>query len=54
MYTLLAENHGPMAAAAATVSDTLPAGTTYVSATTTAGSCTGPPPQRRDADVLSG
>ncbi len=44
VYTLLAQNHGPMAAADATVSDTLPSGTTFVSATATGGSCTEPAP----------
>ena len=39
VYTLLAANNGPSAAAGATVSDTLPAGTTFVSANTTAGTC---------------
>ncbi len=39
VYSLLAENHGPSTAVNATVSDTLPAGTTYVSASTTAGNC---------------
>jgi uncharacterized repeat protein (TIGR01451 family) len=41
-YTLNVENHGP-AATAVTLSDTLPAGTTLISATQTgsAGSCTG-------------
>ena len=39
VFTLRAHNNGPGTAAGATVSDTLPAGTTYVSATTTAGTC---------------
>jgi uncharacterized repeat protein (TIGR01451 family) len=38
-YTLNAANNGPAASSAATVTDTLPAGTTFVSATTTRGSC---------------
>ena len=36
-YTLLVTNHGPSNASGVTVADTLPAGVTYVSATTTQG-----------------
>ena len=39
-YTLEATNHGPSVASDVTVSDTLPAGTTFVSETTSAGTCT--------------
>ena len=38
-YTLEATNHGPSVASSVTVSDPLPAGTTFVSATTSAGTC---------------
>jgi uncharacterized repeat protein (TIGR01451 family) len=38
-YTLNAANNGPSGSSAATVTDTLPSGTTFVSATTTQGSC---------------
>ena len=38
-YTLEATNHGPSVASSVTVSDPLPAGTTFVSATPTAGTC---------------
>ena len=40
-YTLHVHNAGPNAAAAVTVTDTLPAGVSFESATTTAGSCAG-------------
>jgi uncharacterized repeat protein (TIGR01451 family) len=38
-YTLAVQNAGPSSAAAVTVTDTLPAGVTYESATTSQGSC---------------
>ena len=42
VYTLVYTNNGPSTAAAATLTDTLPAGTTFVSATTPTGvTCTG-------------
>jgi uncharacterized repeat protein (TIGR01451 family) len=40
-YTLHVQNSGPNPAAAVTVTDPLPAGVTFVSAATTAGSCSG-------------
>jgi uncharacterized repeat protein (TIGR01451 family) len=40
-YSLAVHNAGPDSAASVQVSDTLPTGVTYVSATSTAGSCTG-------------
>jgi uncharacterized repeat protein (TIGR01451 family) len=40
-YTLTVANAGPHAAAAVTVSDTLPAGVSFVSATPSTGSCSG-------------
>ncbi len=40
-YTIIVTNNGPSSAAAVTVTDTLPAGATYVSATPSTGSCTG-------------
>ncbi|HEV2348299.1 MAG TPA: choice-of-anchor D domain-containing protein [Terriglobia bacterium] len=40
-YTLTATNNGPNPAANVTVNDTLPAGLTFVSATPSAGTCTG-------------
>lgn len=39
VYTLAVQNHGPKTAQAVTVSDPLPAGTTFVSATATVGTC---------------
>jgi uncharacterized repeat protein (TIGR01451 family) len=38
-YTLTAQNHGPSSATGATVTDTLPTGVSYVSATPSQGSC---------------
>jgi uncharacterized repeat protein (TIGR01451 family) len=40
-YTILVSNGGPSSAANVTVTDTIPAGTTFVSATPTQGSCSG-------------
>ncbi len=40
-YSLLVTNHGPQDAAGVTVTDALPAGATFVSSSTTAGSCSG-------------
>jgi uncharacterized repeat protein (TIGR01451 family) len=40
-FTIVATNHGPADAAGVTVTDTLPAGLTFVSVATTKGSCTG-------------
>jgi uncharacterized repeat protein (TIGR01451 family) len=40
-YTILVSNAGPTAAASVSVSDAIPAGTTFVSATPTQGSCSG-------------
>ncbi len=40
-YTLTLRNNGPSPAAGVTVSDTLPAGLTHVSTTTTKGTCSG-------------
>ena len=40
-YTLTLGNNGPSPAAGVTVSDTLPAGLTFVSASTTKGTCAG-------------
>ena len=42
-YLIVAKNNGPDAAAAVSVTDTVPAGTTFASVVTTAGSCTAPP-----------
>lgn len=41
-YTLTVTNHGPNPAFGARVTDTLPAGVTFVSATASQGSCSGP------------
>jgi uncharacterized repeat protein (TIGR01451 family) len=41
-YTIVASNAGPAAAANVSLSDPLPAGTTFVSCSTTQGSCSGP------------
>lgn len=40
-YTIIVTNNGPSSASAVTVTDTLPAGATYVSATPSVGSCSG-------------
>jgi uncharacterized repeat protein (TIGR01451 family) len=40
-YTIVVSNHGPAAATNVTVTDSLPAGLTFVSSATTQGSCTG-------------
>ncbi len=40
-YTLTATNHGPLAAGGVTVADTIPSGTTYISATPSQGTCSG-------------
>jgi uncharacterized repeat protein (TIGR01451 family) len=40
-WTMVVTNHGPSAATGVTVSDPMPAGNTYVSSTTTQGTCTG-------------
>ena len=40
-YSLLVSNHGPQDAAGVTVTDALPAGATFVSSSTTVGSCSG-------------
>jgi uncharacterized repeat protein (TIGR01451 family) len=40
-YRIIATNHGPAVATNVTVADTLPAGLTFVSATTTQGNCNG-------------
>jgi len=40
-YTIVTANHGPAQATGVTVTDSLPAGLTFVSATPTQGSCTG-------------
>ncbi|MEA2922794.1 MAG: hypothetical protein QOF07_2759, partial [Bradyrhizobium sp.] len=39
-YTIVAKNNGPAAATGVTVTDTLPAGVTFVSATSSQGTCT--------------
>ena len=41
-YTIVVQNNGPNTADSVTLLDTLPTGTTFVSAVTNAGSCTGP------------
>jgi uncharacterized repeat protein (TIGR01451 family) len=41
IYTITVANGGPSAATGVTVTDTLPAGVTFVSATPSQGSCTG-------------
>ena len=40
-YTIVVSNHGPATATSVVVTDSLPAGLTFVSATATQGSCTG-------------
>ena len=42
-YLIVVRNNGPDAAAAVSTTDAVPAGTTFASVTTTAGSCTAPP-----------
>lgn len=42
-YTITVQNHGPGPAAGVTLQDPLPAGTTFVSATWSQGTCTAPP-----------
>ncbi len=50
-YTLTARNLGPSNSYDTTVVDTLPAGLTALSATTAAGTCTVPNPQRVECDL---
>ena len=42
-YTIAVANNGPDDATGVVLTDTIPAGTTFVSSTTTKGSCTGNP-----------
>ena len=42
-YRFIAKNNGPDTAVAVSVTDAIPAGTTFVSLTTSDGSCTTPP-----------
>jgi uncharacterized repeat protein (TIGR01451 family) len=52
-YTLIVANHGPLSAAAVTVSDPLPPGLALVSASASQGSCTSSAPVRCDLGSLA-
>lgn len=52
-YTITATNNGPSPATNVTIADTLPVGTTYVSATPSAGTCTGTGPVSCNVGTLN-